>query len=183
MRYRRRGKGFRGAMVDPTPAALGAVHFVGVGGSGMSPLAEILLRQGVKVSGSDVKASAVTAHLESLGLVFYQGHAPSHVGRVDAVVRSSAVRTTNPEIAEAERRGIPVLLRGQLLADLMAPRQGVAIGGTHGKTTTTSLTGMVLTEAGFDPTIIVGGQVRILGTNARLGKGDFLVAEADEFDR
>jgi len=87
----------------------------------MSPLAEILLRQGVKVSGSDVKASAVTAHLESLGLVFYQGHAPSHVGRVDAVVRSSAVRTTNPEIAEAERRGIPVLLRGQLLADLMAP--------------------------------------------------------------
>ena len=91
-----------------------AVHFVGVGGSGMSPLAEILLRQGVAVSGSDVKASPVTAHLESLGLVFYQGHAPSHVGRVDAVVRSSAVRTSNAEVAEAERRGIPVLLRGQL---------------------------------------------------------------------
>ena len=135
------------------------------------------------MSGSDVKASAVTAHLESLGLVFYQGHAPSHVGGVDAVVRSSAVRTTNPEIAEAERRGIPVLLRGQLLAELMAPRQGVAIGGAHGKTTTTAMVGLVLDRAGLDPTVVIGGRFAAFGSHARVGAGPLLVAEADESDR
>jgi UDP-N-acetylmuramate--alanine ligase len=170
-------------MAGPVTDAARAVHFVGVGGSGMSPLAEILLRQGVKVSGSDVKASPVTAHLESLGLVFYQGHAASHVGRVDAVVRSSAVRTTNPEVAEAERRGIPVLLRGQLLADLMAPRQGVAIGGAHGKTTTTAMVGLVLDRAGLDPTVVIGGRFAAFGSHARVGAGPLLVAEADESDR
>jgi UDP-N-acetylmuramate--alanine ligase len=149
----------------------------------MSPLAELLLRQGVKVSGSDLKASPVTAHLEALGLVFYQGHAPSHVGRVDAVVRSSAVRATNPEIAEAERRGIPVLLRGQLLADLMAPRQGVAIAGAHGKTTTTAMVGLVLDHAGLDPTVVIGGRFAAFGSHARVGAGPLLVAEADESDR
>ena len=183
MRDRRGPEGLRVGMVDRTPDGFRAVHFVGVGGSGMSPLAEILLRQGVKVSGSDVKASAVTEHLESLGLVFYQGHAPSHVGRVDAVVRSSAVRTTNPEIAEAERRGIPVLLRGQLLADLMAPRQGVAIGGAHGKTTTTAMVGLVLDRAGLDPTVVIGGRFAAFGSHARVGAGPLLVAEADESDR
>jgi len=162
---------------------LRAVHFVGVGGSGMSPLAEILLRQGVKVTGSDVRASEVTAHLESLGLVFYQGHAASHVGRVDAVVRSSAVRTTNPEIVEAERRGVPVLLRGQLLADLMAPREGVAIAGAHGKTTTTAMVGLVLDRAGLDPTVVIGGRFAAFGSHARVGAGPLLVAEADESDR
>jgi UDP-N-acetylmuramate--alanine ligase len=163
--------------------AFGAVHFVGVGGSGMSPLAEILLRQGVRVSGSDLMPSAVTAHLEGLGLVFYRGHAASHVGNVEAVVRSSAVRTTNPEVQEAERRGIPVLLRGQLLADLMAPRQGVAIAGAHGKTTTTAMVGLVLDRAGLDPTVVIGGRFAAFGSHARVGRGPVLVAEADESDR
>jgi UDP-N-acetylmuramate--alanine ligase len=160
-----------------------AVHFVGVGGSGMSPLAEILLRQGTQVSGSDLKASAVTAHLQSLGLEFYEGHAASNIGPVSVVVRSSAVRLTNPEIEEAERRGIPVILRGQLLAELMAPRQGIAIAGAHGKTTTTAMVGLVLDRAGLDPTVVIGGRFAAFGSHARVGRSPILVAEADESDR
>jgi UDP-N-acetylmuramate--alanine ligase len=160
-----------------------AVHFIGVGGSGMSPLAEILLRQGTRVTGSDLHASAVTKHLVSLGLEFHEGHDAANVGDVDAVVRSSAVKLTNPEVHEAERRGIPVILRGQLLADLMATRRGVAIAGAHGKTTTTAMTGLVLTEAGIDPTVVIGGRFAQFGSHARIGRSEFLVAEADESDR
>jgi UDP-N-acetylmuramate--alanine ligase len=159
------------------------VHFVGVGGSGMSPLAEILLRHGTRVSGSDLKASAVTAHLESLGLEFHQGHAAEHVGAVDVVVRSSAVRPSNPEIQEAERREIPVILRGALLADLMSARQGVAVAGAHGKTTTTAMLGLVLDRAGLDPTVVIGGRFAAFGSHARVGGSTILVAEADESDR
>jgi len=160
-----------------------AVHFIGVGGSGMSPLAEILLRQGTRVTGSDLHASAVTKHLASLGLEFHEGHDAAHVGDVDAVVRSSAVKLTNPEVQEAQRRGIPVILRGQLLADLMATRRGIAIAGAHGKTTTTAMTGLVLTEAGIDPTVVIGGRFAQFGSHARIGRSEFLVAEADESDR
>jgi UDP-N-acetylmuramate--alanine ligase len=159
------------------------VHFVGVGGSGMSPLAEILLRRGTRVSGSDVKASSVTAHLESLGLEFHEGHAAGHVGDVDVVVRSSAVRPSNPEIQEAELRHIPVILRGVLLAELMAVRQGVAVAGAHGKTTTTAMLGLVLERAGLDPTVVIGGRFAAFGSHARVGQSELLVAEADESDR
>jgi UDP-N-acetylmuramate--alanine ligase len=160
-----------------------AVHFIGVGGSGMSPLAEILLRQGTRVTGSDLHASAVTKHLVSLGLEFHEGHNAAQVGDVDAVVRSSAVKLTNPEVREAERRGIPVILRGELLSDLMATRRGIAIAGAHGKTTTTAMTGLVLTEAGIDPTVVIGGRFAQFGSHARIGRSEFLVAEADESDR
>ncbi len=162
---------------------LRAVHFIGVGGSGMSPLAEILLRQGVTVSGSDLRATSVTAHLVGLGLEFHEGHAAANVGSVDAVVRSSAVKPDNPEWREADRRAIPVLLRGQLLADLMAPRRGVAVAGAHGKTTTTAMVGLVLTRAGLDPTVVIGGRFAQFGSHARVGESEILVAEADESDR
>ena len=158
-------------------------HFVGVGGSGMSPLAEVLLRRGVRVSGSDEKATAVTAQLQTLGLEFHQGHDASHVGDVDVVVRSSAVRPANPEVAEARRRAIPVLLRGELLALLMAQKTGVAIAGAHGKTTTTSMAGLMLDRAGLDPTVVIGGRLPQFGSSARVGHGAMLVAEADESDR
>jgi UDP-N-acetylmuramate--alanine ligase len=160
------------------------LHFVGAGGVGMSGLAEILLLSTpLEISGCDLQRSENTDRLTRLGARIAYGHDPSHVREADLVVTSSAVEDSNPEVAAARERGIPVIRRAEMLAEIMRLKQGVAIAGTHGKTTTTSLTGMVLTEAGFDPTIVVGGQVRILGTNARLGKGDFLVAEADEFDR
>ncbi len=160
------------------------LHFVGAGGVGMSGLAEILLLSTpLEISGCDLARSENTDRLTKLGARIAFGHDASHIRDADLVVISSAVGESNPEVAAAREKGIPVIRRAEMLAEIMRLKQGVAIGGTHGKTTTTSLTGMVLTEAGFDPTIIVGGQVRILGTNARLGKGDFLVAEADEFDR
>jgi UDP-N-acetylmuramate--alanine ligase len=160
------------------------LHFVGAGGVGMSGLAEILLLSTpLEISGCDLQRSENTDRLTKLGARIAYGHDPSHVREADLVVTSSAVEDSNPEVLAARERGVPVIRRAEMLAEIMRLKQGVAIAGTHGKTTTTSLTGMVLTEAGFDPTIVVGGQVRILGTNARLGKGDFLVAEADEFDR
>lgn len=160
------------------------LHFVGAGGVGMSGLAEILLLSTpLEISGCDLARSDNTDRLTKLGAKVAYGHDAVHVRDADLVVISSAVGEGNPEVVAAREKGIPVIRRAEMLAEIMRLKQGVAIGGTHGKTTTTSLTGMVLTEAGFDPTIIVGGQVRILGTNARLGKGDFLVAEADEFDR
>src|SRR6187200_1354833 len=149
----------------------------------MSPLAEILLRQGTLVSGSDEKATSVTAYLESLGLKFHEGHAADHIGAVDVVVRSSAVRPSNPEIQEAERRDIPVILRGALLAELMAERRGVAVAGAHGKTTTTAMLGLVLDRAGLDPTVVIGGRFAAFGSHARVGRSELLVAEADESDR
>ena len=160
-----------------------AAHFIGVGGSGMSPLAEVLLRRGVRVSGSDEKATAVTAQLQTIGLEFHQGHHASHVGDVDVVVRSSAVRLSNPEVVEAGRRAIPVILRGELLARLMAEQTGIAIAGAHGKTTTTSMAGLMLDRAGLDPTVVIGGRLSQFGSSARVGAGEMLVAEADESDR
>ena len=160
------------------------LHFVGAGGVGMSGLAEILLLSTpLEISGCDKERSENTERLTALGAKIAYGHDAAHVEQADLVVISSAIAEGNPEVAAARRRGIPVIRRAEMLAEIMRLKQGIAVAGTHGKTTTTSLTGMVLTEAGFDPTIVVGGRVRILGTNARLGKGDFLVAEADEYDR
>ena len=165
------------------PGETRAVHFVGVGGSGMSPLAEILLRRGVRVTGSDLHSSAVTDHLVGLGLRFHEGHDARHVGEVDLVVRSSAVPLTNVEVAEAGRRGLQVALRGELLAELMQPLEGVAVAGAHGKTTTTAMVALVLEQAGLDPTVVIGGRLPQFGSAARAGQGRHLVAEADESDR
>ena len=160
------------------------IHFVGAGGVGMCGLAEILLLSTpLEISGCDRERSENTERLTKLGGRIAYGHDASHVREADLVVTSSAIGEDNPEVVAAREKGIPVIRRAEMLAEIMRLKQGVAVAGTHGKTTTTSLAGMVLTEAGFDPTIVVGGQVRILGTNARLGKGDFLVAEADEYDR
>jgi UDP-N-acetylmuramate--alanine ligase len=150
----------------------------------MSGLAEILLLSTpLEISGCDRERGENTDRLAGLGAKILFGHDPAHLTEVDLVVISSAVDDSNPEVAAARERGIPVIRRAQMLGQIMRLKQGIAIAGTHGKTTTTSLVGMILTEAGFDPTIVVGGRVRILGTNARLGRGDFLVAEADEYDR
>jgi UDP-N-acetylmuramate--alanine ligase len=160
------------------------IHFVGAGGVGMSGLAEILLQATpLEISGCDLARSENTSRLERLGAKIALGHDPAHVENADLLVISSAVGEGNAEVAAARERGIPVIRRAEMLAEIMRLKQGIAVAGTHGKTTTTSLTGMVLTVAGFDPTIVVGGQVHILGTNARLGQGDYLVAEADEYDR
>ncbi|HLN93263.1 MAG TPA: UDP-N-acetylmuramate--L-alanine ligase [Thermoanaerobaculia bacterium] len=160
------------------------IHFVGAGGVGMSGLAEILLLSTpLEISGCDRESGENTERLTALGAKISLGHDPAHLANVDVLVISSAVDESNPEVSAARERGIPVIRRAQMLGQIMRLKQGIAVAGTHGKTTTTSLTGMVLTEAGLDPTIVVGGRVRILGTNARLGRGDFLVAEADEYDR
>jgi len=159
------------------------IHFVGIGGIGMSGIAEVLLNQGYEVSGSDRMLSDITRHLESLGAKIYEAHSPEHVVGADVLVYSSAVTPENVEVREAIRQKIPVIKRAEMLAELMRLKYGIAISGTHGKTTTTSMTGAVLTEGGLDPTLIIGGKVRSLKTNAKLGKSEFLVAEADEYDR
>ncbi len=158
------------------------VHFVGVGGIGMSGIAEILRSLDFDVSGSDLKASDVTRRLEGLGVRVDLGHRAENVRGADVVVISSAVRPDNPEVLEARARETPVIQRAEMLAELMRLKHGVAIGGSHGKTTTTSLVATVLRAAGLDPTVVVGGKVNALGSNARLGQGDILVAEADESD-
>jgi UDP-N-acetylmuramate--alanine ligase len=162
---------------------LSRLHFVGIGGAGMSGIAEVLLDAGFEVSGCDLARSEATARLAGLGARVHEGHSPAHLAGVDLVVTSSAVADDNPEVAAARGRGLTVVRRAEMLAELMRLKYGVAVAGTHGKTTTTSLVGAVLTEAGLDPTVIVGGRVRALGTGARLGKSDYLVVEADEFDR
>ncbi len=159
------------------------IHFVGIGGIGMSGIAELLLNLGYRVSGSDLRRSDLTDRLERLGAVIRQGHAAENVpedGHV--VVISSAVRPDNPEVLAARERGIPVVPRAEMLAELMRMKYGIAIAGTHGKTTTTSMVATVLAAAGWDPTAVVGGKLNSLGSNAKLGQGDFLVAEADESD-
>ena len=158
------------------------VHFGGIGGAGMSGIAEVLATQGFRVSGSDLAASAVTRRLESLGATIAIGHAAANIAGVDAVVVSAAVASDNPELAAARERGIPVVPRALMLAELMRLKQGIAVAGTHGKTTTTSLIASVLAEGGLDPTFVIGGRLLAAGANARLGTGDFLVAEADESD-
>ncbi len=160
------------------------VHFVGIGGIGMSGLAEILLSQGFEVSGSDRALTEITDHLSGLGIKVYEGHSPDNLKDVDVLVYSSAVTTDNPEVKAAVERKIPIIKRAEMLAESMRMKYGIGIAGTHGKTTTTSMVGLTLTEGNIDPTIIVGGKLSGLGgTNARLGHGEFIVVEADEFDR
>src|SRR5690348_6107353 len=177
-----------------TPAPLGILHrrrrlhFVGIGGAGMSGIAELCLRLGLAVSGCDLDQNAATARLQHLGIAIAQGHHPSHLAshldlELDALVISSAVKFSNPEVAAAQAMKIPVISRAEMLGELLRmARVGVAVGGTHGKTTTTSLIGLIMEEAGFDPAVAIGGNLRAHGTNVRLGRGDFMVAEADESD-
>ncbi len=157
-------------------------HFVGIGGIGMSGIAEVLLNLGYKVSGSDLSATEITKHLKSLGATITVGHRASHVKNPDVVVISSAVSKTNPEVLKAKKLKIPVIPRAEMLAELMRMKYGIAIAGTHGKTTTTSVTGTMLASCGIDPTVVIGGRLNRWGTNAKLGQGPFLVAEADESD-
>ncbi|MEL6616074.1 MAG: UDP-N-acetylmuramate--L-alanine ligase, partial [Bacteroidota bacterium] len=160
------------------------IHMVGIGGIGMSSIAEVLLARGFEITGSDLKKSDTTERLESLGATIYEGHAAEHVQDVDVVVYSSAVRADeNPETVEAQRRLIPRIKRAEMLGELMRMRQGVGIAGTHGKTTTTTMVGLVAKHAGLEPTIIVGGKVASFGANAVSGDGDVIVVEADEYDR
>jgi UDP-N-acetylmuramate--alanine ligase len=159
------------------------VHFIGIGGIGMSGIAELLANLGYVVSGSDEKSSAVTARLATLGIRVAVGHDPANVGDADVVVMSSAVRATNPEVREAAQRQIPVIPRAEMLAELMRLRFSIAVAGSHGKTTTTSMIALVLERAGLDPTAVIGGRLSAFGSNARLGRGELMVAEADESDR
>jgi UDP-N-acetylmuramate--alanine ligase len=158
------------------------VHFVGIGGSGMCGIAEVLLTLGYQVSGSDVKAGEAIDRLKARGAVVAVGHAAANVGGAQVVVYSSAVPPENPEVAEARRRGIPIIRRAEMLAELMRLKYGVAVAGTHGKTTTTCMAGLVLSEAGLDPTVVIGGRLNSVGGNALAGAGEYLVAEADESD-
>jgi len=164
-------------------ARIQQVHFVGIGGIGMSGIAEVLLNLGYKVSGSDLRSSAVTQRLASLGATVFEGHRAENVAGAEVVVTSSAIASENPEVVEAHRSHIPVIQRAEMLAELMRLKYGIAIAGMHGKTTTTSMVAAVLAAGGLDPTVVVGGRVDALGSNARLGKSQYLVAEADESDR
>jgi len=159
------------------------IHFVGIGGIGMSGIAEVLLNLGYKISGSDLKNSAVTQRLATLGASTFEGHAAANIAGADVVVTSSAIPVDNPEVAEARRLHVPVIQRAEMLAELMRLKYGIAIAGMHGKTTTTSMVAAVLAAGGLDPTVVVGGRVDAMGSNARLGKSQYLVAEADESDR
>jgi UDP-N-acetylmuramate--alanine ligase len=164
-------------------AKIQRIHFVGIGGIGMSGIAEVLLNLGYKVSGSDLRTSAVTQRLASLGAMTFEGHRAENIAGAEVVVTSSAIATENPEVTEAHRLHIPVIQRAEMLAELMRLKYGIAIAGMHGKTTTTSMVAAVLAAGGLDPTVVVGGRVDAMGSNARLGKSQYLVAEADESDR
>ena len=164
-------------------AKIQRIHFVGIGGIGMSGIAEVLLNLGYKVSGSDLKSSAVTQRLEGLGATVFEGHRAENVPGSEVVVTSSAIAAENPEVTEAHKLHVPVIQRAEMLAELMRLKYGIAIAGMHGKTTTTSMVAAVLASGGLDPTVVVGGRVDALGSNARLGKSQYLVAEADESDR
>ena len=162
---------------------LSRIHFVGIGGVGMSGLAELLLSYPLTISGCDAAESETTRRLRSLGIPVSIGHDPSHLDEVDLLVVTSALAENNEEAARARSRSIPVIRRAEMLGEIMRLKQGIAVAGTHGKTTTTSMIGAILMAAGLDPTILVGGRAHYLGTNARLGRGEWLVAEADEYDR
>src|SRR5450755_1427542 len=164
-------------------AKIQRIHFVGIGGIGMSGIAEVLLNLGYRISGSDLKNSSVTQRLAGLGATIFEGHAAENIAGAEVVVTSSAVAQENPEVVEAHKLHIPVIPRAEMLAELMRLKYGIAIAGMHGKTTTTSMIATVLAAAGLDPTVVVGGRVDALGSNARLGKSQYLVAEADESDR
>jgi len=158
------------------------IHFIGIGGIGMSGIAEVLINMGYKVSGSDIKSSKIIKRLDGLGAEISIGHKKNNVKGKDVVVFSSIIRDNNPEIVKARELGLPVIPRAEMLAELMRLKYGVIVSGSHGKTTTTSLISSVLSYGGFDPTVVVGGKLRTLGTNAYLGKGEFMVVEADESD-
>jgi UDP-N-acetylmuramate--alanine ligase len=164
-------------------AKIQRIHFVGIGGIGMSGIAEILLNLGYKISGSDLKSSAVTQRLALLGATTFEGHIAQNVEGAEVVVTSSAISPDNPEVIEARKQHLPVIQRAEMLAELMRLKYGIAIAGMHGKTTTTSMVAAVLAAGGLDPTVVVGGRVDAMGSNARLGKSQYLVAEADESDR
>jgi len=164
-------------------AKIQRIHFVGIGGIGMSGIAEVLLNLGYKVSGSDLKSSAVTQRLAGLGAATFEGHHAENISGAEVVVTSSAISPENPEVTEAHKLHIPVIQRAEMLAELMRLKYGIAVAGMHGKTTTTSMVAAVLAGGGLDPTVVVGGRVDAMGSNARLGKSQYLVAEADESDR
>jgi UDP-N-acetylmuramate--alanine ligase len=164
-------------------AKIQQVHFVGIGGIGMSGIAEVLLNLGYRVSGSDLKNSAVTQRLAALGAAVFEGHRAENIAGAEVVVTSSAIATENPEVLQAHKLHVPVIQRAEMLAELMRLKYGIAIAGMHGKTTTTSMVAAVLAGGGLDPTVVVGGRVDAMGSNARLGKSQYLVAEADESDR
>src|SRR5713226_6672902 len=164
-------------------AKIQRIHFVGIGGIGMSGIAEVLLNLGYKISGSDLKSSTITQRLASLGATIFEGHRAENIQGAEVVVTSSAIGPDNLEIAEAQQLHIPVIQRAEMLAELMRLKYGIAIAGMHGKTTTTSMVAAVLAAGGLDPTVVVGGRVDAMGSNARLGKSQYLVAEADESDR
>jgi UDP-N-acetylmuramate--alanine ligase len=164
-------------------AKIQRIHFVGIGGIGMSGIAEVLLNLGYKISGSDLKNSAITQRLTTLGATIFEGHRAENMAGADVVVASTAVPSDNPEIAQARALHVPVIQRAEMLAELMRLKYGIAIAGMHGKTTTTSMVAAVLAAGGLDPTVVVGGRVDAMGSNARLGKSQYLVAEADESDR
>ena len=166
----------------PVPFDLGPVHFVGIGGIGMSAIAEIMLRIGYQVQGSDARAGANTERLEKLGAKVFIGHAAAHIDGASAVVFTSAVKPDNPELAAARARRVPLVRRAEMLAELMRQQHSVAVGGTHGKTTTTSMVAAILDAAGFDPTVVNGGIINAYGANAKVGEGDWIVVEADESD-
>jgi UDP-N-acetylmuramate--alanine ligase len=164
-------------------AKIQQIHFVGIGGIGMSGIAEVLLNLGYSVSGSDLKNSAVTQRLAGLGAAVFEGHRAENIAGAEVVVTSSAIAAENPEVLEAHKLHLPVIQRAEMLAELMRLKYGIAIAGMHGKTTTTSMVAAVLASGGLDPTVVVGGRVDAMGSNARLGKSQYLVAEADESDR
>src|SRR5437016_5171158 len=164
-------------------AKLQRIHFVGIGGIGMSGIAEVLLTLGYKVSGSDLKNSTVTERLAGLGAIIFEGHRVENITGAEVVVTSSAIARDNPEVGAAHAQHVPVIPRAEMLAELMRLKYGIAIAGMHGKTTTTSMVAAVLAGGGLDPTVVVGGRVDAMGSNARLGKSHYLVAEADESDR
>src|SRR6516162_1294908 len=164
-------------------AKIQRVHFVGIGGIGMSGIAEVLLNLGYKVSGSDLKASAITHRLASMGAITFEGHRAENLAGAEVVVTSSAIGGDNPEVVAAHAHHIPVIPRAEMLAELMRLKYGIAVAGMHGKTTTTSMVATVLASGGLDPTVVIGGRVDAMGSNARVGKSEYFVAEADESDR
>ncbi|MGB7271199.1 MAG: Mur ligase domain-containing protein, partial [Albidovulum sp.] len=164
------------------PGELGPIHFIGIGGIGMSGIAEVLMTLGYRVQGSDAKASKITDRLSDLGADFFEGQRAENIGEAAVVVISSAIKKGNPELEEARRRDLPVVRRAEMLAELMRMRSNVAVGGTHGKTTTTTMVATLLDKGGFDPTVINGGIIHAYGSNARAGAGEWMVVEADESD-